>query len=121
MDASFKTYSGSLFEAWPCKLEQGRVVTQKVTLTVQGKPAAQRLRRTAPIAISFCENAHNLPQIGTALAPSDIAKGSKARDLLNQVKPGQIAFCIDLRTQDWLADILRLRQSCRAMTSFFEA
>ena len=78
MDASFKTYSGSLFEAWPCKLEQGRVVTQKVTLTVQGKPAAQRLRRTAPIAISFCENAHNLPQIGTALAPSDIAKGSKA-------------------------------------------
>jgi len=109
MDASFKTYSGSLLEPWPYQFEQGSVLSQKVTLTLQGKPAAQGLRRTAAITISLSGHGPNLPQMGTSLSAGDLDKGPKARDLLDKAKPAQIAFRVDLRTQGWFADISRLK------------
>ena len=109
MDASYKTYSGSLFEPWPHKLQLGRVLTQKTTLTLQGKHEKRHNKRAAPITIFLSDSDDRLPLIGTSLSKDDLAKGPATRDLLKQANPGQIAFRLDLRAPDWRMDIPRLK------------
>ena len=68
MDASFKTYSGSLLDPWPYTIERGENISQTVTLTVSRvKPSAKfsPKKKVSPpkkiISVSLGEPAEPLP------------------------------------------------------------
>ena len=71
MDASYKTYSGSLLDPWPYTIEQGHTDVQEITLTISGKsaPAAPR-ESDMSIPVMVGKAVGTMPDIGTALCLS---------------------------------------------------
>ncbi|MBT6299497.1 MAG: hypothetical protein HOJ24_10025 [Rhodobacteraceae bacterium] len=101
MDASFKTYSGSLLDPWPYTIKRGENISQTVTLTVS--ELNQPTKAPAPkktISVSLGGPAEALPDFGTALSlkgPADVLEVSK---LLDWARPAYLVGRMDGRHPD---------------------
>lgn len=122
MDASFKTYSGSLLDPWPYTIERGENISQTVTLTVSRvKPSAKLWpkKKVSPpkkiISVSLGEPAEPLPDFGTALSltgPADVLEFS---ELLDRAGPVYLVGRIDGRQLDLDTQAADLGKIARAI------
>lgn len=70
-DASYKTYVRPLAKPWPYRLDQEPPLSQKITLQVQGQPAAPRSDSTIRVRIGA--DCGTMPKIGMGLQLGDVA------------------------------------------------
>ena len=96
MDASFKTYSGSLLDAWPYTIARGETVTQSVTLTAAGRATTpSTISGNSTAVVTLGEPAGRLPEFGTALPLADPASALEVLDALDQASPAFLVGRID--------------------------
>ena len=101
MDASYKTYAGSLLDPWPYVIAQGECVTQSVSLTVSGKPTVKSVSPDSPdITVTLGERAGMLPALGTAVPLGPLADASQFVGQLKHAKPAFLVVRIDGRQFD---------------------
>ena len=101
MDASFKTYSGSLFDPWPYTIERGENINQTVTLTVSGLNQSTKVQPPKKtISVSLGEPAEALPDFGTALSLTGPADVLEVSELLDWAQPAYLVGRIDGRHPD---------------------
>lgn len=96
-DASFKTYGRPLALPWPLTLPAGEPVRQAVMVSVRPVPGARtaRHRSTAPgLAIGPATGAR-LPEVGLAVAPSEVPAVLAARDRLAEIAPQRLLCAFD--------------------------
>ena len=69
LDASFKTYSGSLLDAWPYLLEKGKSYLQSVELKIIKKNIYTYYnKKEKHIEINFGEKCSKMPEIGSSIS-----------------------------------------------------
>lgn len=101
MDASFKTYAGSLLDPWPYVIVQGERVTQSVIVTVTGKPPARAVPSDRPeLTVSLGDRAGVLPDLGTAMPTDPPADLSRCVGQLKHANPAYLVMRMDGRQFD---------------------
>ena len=115
MDASYKTYAGSLLDPWPYVIAQGEHVTQSVRVTVSGTPAANSASSGRPdIIVKLGDRAGVLPDVGTAMPMDSPADLFQFVDHLNHAKPPFLVVRIDGRQCDLDRQTADLKTVARA-------
>ena len=101
MDASYKTYAGSLLDPWPYMIAQGERVAQSVRVTVSGNPAANAVATDHPdVTVKLRDRAGVLPHLGTAMPTEPEADFSQLDGQLKHAKPAFLVVRIDGRQFD---------------------
>ncbi len=101
MDASYKTYAGSLLDPWPYVIAQGERVTQSVRVAVSGNPAANAVSSKRPdVMVTLGDRAGVLPDLGTAMPTGPLADFSQFVGQLKHAKPAYLVVRIDGRQFD---------------------
>ena len=101
MDASFKTYAGSLLDPWPYVIVQGERVSQSVIVTVAGDPPASAVPSDRPeLTVSLGDRAGVLPDLGTAMPTDPPADLSRFVGQLKHANPAYLVMRIDGRQFD---------------------
>ncbi len=101
MDASYKTYAGSLLDPWPYVIAQGERFTQSVRVTVSGIPAADVVSSGRPdVMVTPGDRAGVLPDLGTAMSTGPPADLSQFVGQLKHAKPAYLVIRIDGRQFD---------------------
>ena len=101
MDASFKTYSGSLLDPWPYTIERGENINQTVTLTVSGLNQPTKVQPPKKtISVSLGKPTAALPDFGTALSLTGPADVLEVSELLDWAQPAYLVGRIDGRHPD---------------------
>ena len=115
MDASYKTYSGSLLDPWPYVIARGETVVQSATLTVTGRSSAQSARADdAPVSVILGKQAEKLPRFGTALSLTRPESALDSLEMLEEAAPAFLVGRIDGRRTDQdrqAADLARIAQA----------
>lgn len=114
MDASYKTYSGSLLDPWPYVIAQDERVTQSVRVTVSGNPAANVVSSDRPeIIVALGDRAGVLPDLGTAMPMDPPTDLSQFVGQLNHAKPAYLVMRIDGRQFDLDRQVADLKTIAR--------
>ncbi len=101
MDASYKTYSGSLLDPWPYVIARGERVTQSVTVTVSGNPSADSVSSDRPeLTVTIGDRAGVLPDLGTAMPADRPADLSQFVGQLRHANPAYLVMRVDGRQSD---------------------
>ena len=101
MDASYKTYAGSLLDPWPYVIAQGERITQSVRVTVSGNPAANAASSDRPdIIVTLGDRAGVLPDLGTAMPTDPPADLFQLVGRLKHANPAYLVGRVDLRQSD---------------------
>ena len=101
MDASFKTYAGSLLDPWPYVIVQGERVTQSVIVNVTGNPPASAVPSDRPeLTVSLGDRAGVLPDLGTAMPTDPPADHSRVVGQLKHANPAYLVMRMDGRQFD---------------------
>ncbi len=100
MDASYKTYVGSLLDPWPYILPAGQPFTQSVTLQLFGKPTQRMQRTPAATRISFGGLRGSMPDIGTAIPISEAKATVANKDHVKASASRYLVAHLDGRTQN---------------------
>ncbi len=101
MDASYKTYSGSLLDPWPYVIGQGECVTQSVTLTVAGRSTTRGGSASGTaVPVVLGEPAEALPEFGTALSLTRPSGALEGLNLLLDAAPAFLVGRVDGRQSE---------------------
>ena len=115
MDASYKTYSGSLLDPWPYVIGRGETVAQSATLTVTGHSSTQSTRTDdAPISVVLGRQVEELPRFGTALSLTRPESVLDSHEMLKEAAPAFLVGRIDRRRNDQdrqAADLAKIAQA----------
>ncbi len=100
-DASYKTYIRPLAEPWPYDLTAGEEMEQSVEVEIAGAAATTPGGPAGASAIGVVLDtgaARQLPRLGLAVAPDDIAGALAHRALVRAIGPDHLVAHVDLRT-----------------------
>lgn len=101
MDASYKTYAGSLLDPWPYVIARGERVTQSVRVTVSGTPAANAVSSDPrDVVVTLGDRAGVLPDLGTAMPTGPQTDLPQFIDRLKHANPAYLVMRIDGRQSD---------------------
>ena len=97
MDASFKTYSGSLKDPWPYVISKGESVEQSICVTIKGKPPARAAAAfnhgTAVLKVG--EEAGDMPMFGCAMSDRSEDANTTNCELINRINPAYLVARMD--------------------------
>ena len=115
MDASYKTYSGSLLDPWPYMIARGETVVQSATLAVTGRSGTRSIRTDdAPISVTLGKQVEWLPRFGTALSLTRPASALDSLGMLEEAAPAFLIARIDGRRNDQdrqTADLVKIAEA----------
>ena len=115
MDASYKTYSGSLLDPWPYVIARGETVVQSATLTATGRLSAQRSCVVdTPVSVILGKQVERLPRFGTALSLSRPESALDSLELLEEAAPAFLTGRIDRRRNDQDRQTLEMAKIAQA-------
>jgi D-apionolactonase len=101
-DASYKTYIRPLAEPWPYELAEGERLEQSVTVDISAASAVRAVSGGAAAAIPVRIDTagwRQLPRLGLAVAPGDIAGALAQVDLVRRIRPDHLVAHVDLRAE----------------------
>ena len=111
MDASFKTYSGSLLDPWPYTIPAGTRVKQSVTLSMSGpQKMPARVDGGEQITVSLGGLAGHIPDFGTGLPLTEPGSVLEHIGLLAAAVPAYLQGRIDQREIDHRQDATQLAE-----------
>ena len=115
-DASFKTYVRPLALPWPYTLESGETVTQRVSLTLEGRTQKPKPRANAGlIEITLGKATRGrMPMIGLGMPAEEIAAATGALELLKGVAPQLLICQFDPRAQHGRRELDGYKALCAA-------
>jgi hypothetical protein len=121
-DASFKTYVRPLALPWPYTLKAGEAVTQRVSLTLEGRALKPRKSaRAAAIEITLGEaTGGRMPMIGLGMPADEIAAATGAVELLKGVAPRVLICQFDPRAQHGRRELVSYKALCAATGALCE-
>jgi hypothetical protein len=114
-DASFKTYSTPEALGFPHEATAGQQITQKVTMTVAGRPRTVRpqpaglsleLGRTAP---------GGLPTVGLGMASHVDELSTREAEVLRVLRPNHVRVDLDLADANYPAQLARAWACCQQL------
>ena len=115
-DASFKTYVRPLALPWPYTLKAGETVTQRVSLTLEGR--ALKPSKSAPAAaieITLGQATRGrMPMIGLGMPAEEITAASGALELLKGLAPQLLICQFDPRAQHGRRELDGYKALCAA-------
>ena len=83
LDASFKTYSGSLLDSWPYSLKKGITYSQSVELKIINKGKYTPSKKNQKLVeISLGEKCSKIPEIGSSISTSPTIEILKFKEII---------------------------------------
>lgn len=115
-DASFKTYVRPLALPWPYTLKAGETVTQRVSLTLEGRALKRKQQaRAGVIEITLGQATHGrMPMIGLGMPAEEIRAATGALELLKGVAPRLLICQFDSRAQHGRRELDGYKALCEA-------
>jgi D-apionolactonase len=100
MDASYKTYVGSLLDPWPYTLIKDKIYRQSVELRLAGAPRkAARAAAGNTISLSLGKAAGRIPQFGIAIPMAGAHAALRHAGLIQAARPAHLTCRIDGRME----------------------
>lgn len=128
-DGSFKTFCTPHRLPHPVTIEQGSRVRQSVSITVSGTaqsaarpPGPPRALRdpAADAVVIHGDRVHQLPRIGTTLAPGREHLDRSAIDALRKLQPAGLRTTLELDDDGWKAALTAASELTRAIDARLE-
>ena len=101
MDASYKTYSGSLLDPWPYTVPAGKRFSQSIGLAITGRPPeARAAQREGGVCVKIGAEAGRMPVFGTSATRADAGIAVEKSDLIVSAGPAYLVCRVDGRLPD---------------------
>lgn len=116
-DASYKTFCTPLSRPYPVEIGANEVVTQSVTLRLQGSAAAKATGEEGiRLLLRPADGSRTLPKLGLGFSPASVKRGEKEQHLLTELHLHHYHLSLKLASPDW-KELFRSASRAAAETS----